>query len=228
MDPSQLPSGDPDLRFGPWCLWVLPSIKEDAPDAWVEAFAALFKTCADQVQARWPLGEGVTAHVMLGGEQENLDWNVDEDALGFQALCTHVSDEQGDYLDVAHDHRCYVNVGNHARALQANGDWDVAAALMTLPHEMAHVAIFAHASAGRTPLQVFDEDGGEIGLTGLMARIEEASVQDDLASHGPHEDEVESFAMTVLDRYKTQPGVDLASLQPPPTPAPVRKRWFQR
>lgn len=228
MDPSELPPGNPHLRHGPWCLWILPSAQEGAPAAWSEAFAALFPASAVQVQDRWPLPEGVTAHVLLGGEQENLDWNVDEDALGFHALCAHVSDEQGDYLDVAHDHQCYVHVGNHPRALLANGELDVAAALMTLPHEMAHVAVFARASAGRTPLQVFDEDGGEIGLTGLLARIEEAGVQEGSVSHGPHEDEVESFALTVVSHYQTQPGVDLASLQPLPSPAPVRKRWFQR
>jgi len=227
VDPSSLPPGQPLLQHGPWRLWLAP-IPSSVPPAWVGAFQDLFAFSAEQVQARWPLPEGSVAHIVLGGEQENLDWNVDEDALGFQALCTHVTDEAGDFLDVAHDHRCYVNVGSHANALAKDPDADVASALMTLPHEMGHVAFFAQMSGGRTPLEVFDQDGGELGLTRLLAQMEESQVPDSEGSHGPLEDVVESFARSVLDAYKARPGVDLGSLLPPPPQPPVRKRWFQR
>lgn len=206
---------------------MVPCDNEASPK-WIDAFQDLFAFSAEQVQARWPLPEDCVAHVVLGGEQENLDWNVDEDALGFHALCRHVVDEAGGFLDVAHDHRCYVNVGSHINALAKDPDADVASVLMTLPHEMGCVALFAQMSEGRPPLEVFDQDGGEIGLTRLLAQLEESQVPDGEDSHGPLEDVVESFARSVLDAYQARPGVDLGSLLPPSPQPPVRKRWFQR
>lgn len=228
MASPTLPPGDPLLQFGPWRLWLAPP-SASVPTKWIAAFQDLFLFSAEQVQARWPMPEGTVAHVVLGGAQENRDWKVDEDALGFQALCTHVIADSGDFLEAAQDHRCYVNVCNHVQSLGQASTADVASALMTLPHEMGSVAFFAQMSEGRTPWEVFDQDGGEIGLTGLLARMEEAQVPDSEDSPGAVEGVVESFARSVLDAYQTRPGVNLSALLPPsPPPAPARKRWFQR
>lgn len=230
MIASSLPVGTTSHSRNPWQLWLVPSSDALSPvsRAWVDAFCALFPRCVDNIQARWPLPEGVTAHVVLGGESENRAWHVDEDALGFHALCVPVSSEEGDALSVAPDHRCYVNVGNHPHALKGRGALTVEDALMTLPYEMANLAIFARATDGRTPAQVFEADGGELGLTRLLARIEESHCSDESPPHAHQENPVDVFASRVVQQSIAMAVVDVSALRPAAPQAPARKRWFGR
>ncbi len=232
MDFTALPEGQPTTSIGGWNLWVLPTVDTSwAPvGAWQGAFVDLFKAAVAAVEDQWPLPEGVHAHVMLGGEQDALDWGVDGDALGFHALCSRQYDEESDedFLDLPDDHRCYINVVQHAKAVadDVNDEASRLAALMTLPHEMGHLALFAIESGGRSPLAVFDQEGGEVGITNLLARIEEASHADLDSAHGQAEDLVETFASEVVDRWMELPASTTLVAQLKPF-KPSRRRSFR-
>jgi len=230
MTSSALPDGSPARVLGAWRLWLLPSSQEGNSRLvpWQEAFRALFEKSVESVESQWPLPGGVTAHVLLGGASENQAWNVDEDALGFQALCSHVFAEEGDVLNVAADHRCYVNVPSHATAVEGKGSLSIEAALATLPSEMARLALFAQHSCGRTPREVFDEDGGEIGLTSLLARIEEASWAEGETPSTPSEEAVEKLASEIVAPFVIGLGDSVERLRAPPSTLPARKGWFRR
>lgn len=212
MDPSDLPAGSPLLSVGPWHLWAAAAGDTDPrTHAWLKAFEHLFPACAAALQARWRLPEGVGAHVVLAGAQINRDWNVSPKALGFHAVAARVEEGDESWLDLPDHHQCYVNLPNHVRVLDNSLDDEASrlAGLMTLPHEMAHVALFARAAGGRTPLEVFDEDGGETGLRALLAHVEaqaHTAAGPQATHHGHHEDEAEAFAGQVVDAWAAAGG----------------------
>lgn len=211
-EPSDLDLPDTVLaRHGAWTLRA--SDDDVGPDieALQAAFVALFPACVDALAERWPLPDGVEAHAVLAQEQACLDWGVDEDALGFHAVLATVQEENEDTGDIDYrlslpgDHRCYVNLAGVYLALQDNEDDQAArlSALMTLPHEMAHVALFARHTQGRSPLQVFDEDGGEAGIQDVQAAIEEIAFDENVTHH---EDAAEAFAADAVDAWILTPG----------------------
>lgn len=172
------------------------------------AFQHFFEASAVLVQARWPLPAGTVVHVVMGGDQAAIDWNGDDEALGFQALVANLVDEDSgeESLWVPDDFRCYVNLDALLRALEIDED-DVAAraaALATLPHEMAHVALLAQATQGQSPASVANEKGIEI-LSELIAQAEaDAFSAGHDGARGAAEDQAETFAGEAVDQWLAQ------------------------
>lgn len=173
-------------------------------------FIQMFPACADAVQKQFPLAEGQMAYVTLGDDQENLDWEVDTDALGFHAIWAQkVDDDTGEeYLDINEHNEAVINLAGLARTIAQDGadEASIEAALVTMPHEMIHVMAFLAASKGLTPLEVFDHnDGGEMAVKAVQVAVE-GDAHGRGAEHGSHghaEDEAETFGCEFVDRWAT-------------------------
>lgn len=185
----------------------------DALTLWRQAFESLFQVSAHALQERWPLPRGVEAFAILSGDKTSLAWNGDSDAMGFHAMIAQVQDEDDGeyYLDIPDDHRCYVNLRAHDRECREDipDESSVLAALATLPHEMAHVALFARHTKGKTPLEVFDEGGGEGALIRISRALEREAVDQSghASKYGGNEDIVENFATDLVSQWHASPHV---------------------
>ena len=171
-------------RIGPWVLSGTPS---SAPAGWVEAFRDLFEESAQALEKKWPLPSGVVAQVVLGDQGDCRAWGVDEEALGFHAVCA-TSSMEGDFsVALPDDHRCYINLSAHQALIdqsQEDSEIDRLSALMTLPHEMARLAWFVRHAQGQTPHQVAESGGGEHAVFALQAELEEQEGPDAIAGEG--------------------------------------------
>lgn len=237
--PAEFPSSDNLLlEHGSWRLY------RDPQEALTPAAAFLHQTLmetfpfvVDRLQATWPLPHGIEALVILGGDQTALDWSSDGDGdtLGFHALLAPGEDDEGEFLDVAEDHRCYLNLEAIARALDDDHDGDYyLSALATLPHEMAHVALFARHTLGATPLEVFDGAAdGQGALQKVLNEMEEGDTAEmvdaslNVSHWGASEDIVEAFGLATMDAWNKLGG--LRSLAAPAGVADTtRSKPFRR
>jgi hypothetical protein len=226
--PFSLPEEGPTQIVGPWSLYRAPDSFSDQLQPLTQAFEAAFEYVATTLQSKWPLPEGVNGIVILSSEQCAVDWGVDEDALGFHAQAARGQDEEtGEhYLDVAEDHRCYINLTGIARALIDDEDDYRVSALATLPHEMAHVALFARHTNGLTPLEVFDAaEDGEAALLQALDMMEEKALIEivEASHHGASEDIVETFGLDVMYQWANTDHQAKPLIDAIPTTAPARK-----
>lgn len=202
----ELPEQPPVLVVGPWSLYNAYDGEPDARvDGMIAAMIQAFPHFIGSIQDKMPLPEGVEASVILAGEQAALDWNGSEEALGFQAIMAEGTDPStgDDFVDLPDDHRCYLNL----TALIASSEEDEddratrMAAMVTLPFQIAQVALFANATEGRTPLEIYD-DGEHEALSEIMAQVQEMAVE--LAEAGTFdlaEDSIEKFARAEVDSW---------------------------
>ena len=188
--------------------WTLRCTEEARLDfgAWKKCFTSLFVTAVDQIQEKWPLPNGIEGHVILSGPQANLDWGVEEESMGFHALGATVNIDNNLEYVIPEDHRCYINLQAHQLLLDGDED-DIhsrLACLITLPHEMAHVALFSRHTEGKTPLEGFDEWGSIDCFEEINDEISN-SLPQSTSQHGPHEDMVENFGSSVVDLWYKNP-----------------------
>ncbi len=140
-------------------------------------------------------GKDVVIEVVLGGDAEAAEYDVDRDALGFFAVASggrrdydvETDDEAGIaesetfvlWQEVCDGFQAHVNVRRCAALLA--GRWssmddleracDLEGVVVTVPHEVLHAAAWVRASGGRTPGEVYDAEDGIVGLR----RMQEAS-----------------------------------------------------
>jgi hypothetical protein len=131
--------------------------------------------------AVWP---DVEVQVVLGGAEECAFWNVDQRALGFHAIAARKSEGDVDFFEVNEYHEIHLNIESGTQiiaSIVANSssdrdtEIDVASLLVTAPHELLHLTEWLRAAGGRTPLQVFDQDEGEIGIRRVQQGIKPRS-----------------------------------------------------
>lgn len=236
LDQSQAPDfitirfDEPLRQVGPWLLVDSGDDTQSFP-LWREAFESLFEFVAAEIQSNWPVPQGTVAHAVLSGDRTSQAWNNSAEALGFHAILAREWEGDEEFLDVPDAHFCHVNVSAHQRACQAdlNDAASVLAGLTTLPHEMAHVALFARQTQGKTPLEVFDEGGGEHVLAKILKSLENQAVEEtgSPSAYGGNEDMVEHYASLLVDRWHAQvPGAKamVNQLVDSLAPKPARKR----
>lgn len=147
--------------------------------------------------------------VTLGGAAECDQWDVRKDALGFHAVASGLrydTDEDcidgvNGWYDVNEKNEAVVNIDAavelYCQQDEEDDDSFWISMIVTPVHEIMHVAEFLDRSRGRTPVEVFDEDGGEYGLRTIL----------DLDDCGT-EDRVESLSLRIAERlYAGMPGV---------------------
>lgn len=138
-------------------------------------------------------------HVVLGGEDEADHWGADGDALGFFAVTTPKRiDDNGEYIDVNERLEVHLNL-DHAMDLFANAPKDelhieLESWLVTLPHELLHVADWMKATEGKTPLQLYDDEKGEIDVARILNSINRSYEDAGLDA----EDEIDEIAMRIM------------------------------
>lgn len=218
FDPTAPPTGTPLLTVGAWSLWQRNEhTPQPATEHFIALVEALFPHVVAEIQGHGPLPDGVQGHVFLAGEQSCLDWNVDEAALGFQGIMANDTGDGDPAASFPDDHRCYLNLDALVQAAQDDGNdaFSWASSLVTLPHEMAHVTLFARHTKGKTPRQIHDERGID-GVLGVQLLLEEEAHQVDEHSA---EDLVERWADECVCRWK-------GAITPwaPPAPMPERTR----
>jgi hypothetical protein len=151
-------------------------------------------------------GQDVEVHVCIGDARHCQNWRVDADAEGFFAVACR----KGREFEIAEHLEVYINLDMALKALQPTTGckfsfWDqmseserlgeLQAWLMTIPHEILHALEWHKQTGGLTPLQVFDQGDGEIGLLRVQRAIE-ARIQNE---HGQgQEDRVESLAYSIM------------------------------
>ncbi len=148
--------------------------------------------------AGWP---DVTVRVMLGGAEECRFWKVTEQCLGFHAVAAlNVDDDGDDWYEVNEFIEVHLNLDSGLRELAS--DWpaqseldrecELEALLATAPHEILHAVDWLRETGGRTPLEVFDQEDGEIALRRVCDRLEDG---------GAAEDRVEGEAREIAMRF---------------------------
>lgn len=176
--------------------------------ALAKVFIDLFPAAVAATSKLHCLAEGSSAYVILGGEHECADWGMSKLPLGFHAvLSDRREDEETDeeYFDVNERNEAVINLEALAHTIAEDGA-DLAsleAGLVTMPHEMAHIAAWLIASQGRTPLQVFDDEGGEWEVKKMLDQIEKDAHGRgaETGLHGHSEDEAETFGRDVVDNW---------------------------
>ncbi|MGY3582294.1 hypothetical protein ACVIGB_000781 [Bradyrhizobium sp. USDA 4341] len=150
----------------------------------------------------WP---DIEVQVVLGGADECAFWNVDQRALGFHAIAALKSEDDDEFFEVNENHEIHLNVESGTQVVASivatpssdrDIEIDLASLLVTAPHELLHLREWLQAARGRTPLQVFDQDEGEIGVRRIQQGIEPSS--------GVAEDRVEKEARDIV--WRMMPG----------------------
>lgn len=146
----------------------------------------------------WP---NTTVRVVLGGPEQCRAWNVASSALGFHAIAARKAEGE---LVVNGHHEIHLNIEAGTKAITAvmsgagedrTKEIELASLLVTAPQELLHVVEWLKAAGGRTPQQVFDQDGGEGGLRQIKAAVEAKSLA---ANH------LETTAMDIV--WRIMPG----------------------
>jgi hypothetical protein len=159
------------------------------------AFAELCRRALKAAAAYPPLIAMLAGHAKVhvtfaDGETSRL-WGVPGDALGFFAVMRHDGFEEtgeGDvveYFDVNERVEAVVDVEAAERAFlseEFDDELDFESSLVSLAstaiHEVLHACDWIKASGGRTPLEVFDEDGGEDAVRAILEREGGKAVED--------------------------------------------------
>lgn len=197
---------EPILVCGPWHL--VPGKEWDRLDArtrsLVDLFVELFPSAVAAMEKLPPLPEGHAAYVTLGTDEECYEWEMEDNAIGFQAIAARKNEGDEDFWIVNEHSEAVINLSASVRVLSTECDCHaVNATLVTMPHLMARVATWLHASAGRTPLQVFDEGDGELALRAVSRAVAvDAQKRGAQVGHlGDPSDEAEQFGRDLLDRW---------------------------
>ena len=108
--------------------------------------------------------------MVLGGNQQALDWDVEGEVLGFHAVMSNARFEDDDvWYEVNERVEVHVNVANLAKLAQDADLEDMVSLLATVPHELLHACDWLRATGGRTPIQVYDEGhGGTIAIRNAL------------------------------------------------------------
>lgn len=148
-------------------------------------FADVSVACAKLPEFSGSFSRDAAVLVTLGGAVQCDRWHVRQDVLGFHAVASGTQYDTIDdeirgvngWIDVNEKNEAVVNVDaavelclEHAQHRHDEED-DVSfmiSMIVTPIHEILHVAEFLQRSRGRTPLEVFDEDDGEIGLRAIL------------------------------------------------------------
>lgn len=148
-------------------------------------FADVSMACAGLPEFNGNFSQDAAVLVTLGGADQSDRWHVRQDALGFHAVASGTQYDTLDdeiqgvngWIDVNEKNEAVVNVSaavelclEHAQHRHDEED-DVSfmiSMIVTPIHEILHVAEFLQRSQGRTPLEVFDEEQGEIGLRAIL------------------------------------------------------------
>jgi hypothetical protein len=166
-------------------------------------FEMVSRECASMAQIHSRVSPETEVIVTIGGSSDCEKWDVRPDALGFHAVASatrYDTDEdciQGinGWLDVNENNEVVINVDaavelcvEHAQHSRNElDDISFMISMMTTPiHELMHMIEFLERSGGRTPVEVFDEDKGELGLRAIL--------NDEHA-----EDRVESIALSIAE-----------------------------
>ena len=196
---------EPLKQAGPWLLVDNGDDTQSFP-LWRQAFESVFEFAALEIQEKWPLPADIQAHAVLSGDRTSQAWNGDSKAMGFHAILARKWEGDDEFLDLPEFHLCHVNLSAHQREAEDdfNDEAAVLAGLTTLPHEMVHVALFARHTNGKTPLQVFDEGGGEHALAQVLKELEKQAIEEtgSASRYGGNEDVVEQFASRLVDRWR--------------------------
>jgi hypothetical protein len=143
--------------------------------------ALLFRLEGEPEFAIWP---DIEVQIVLGGADECAFWNVDQGALGFHAIAALKSEGDDEFFEVNENHEVHLNIESGTQVIASimpnspsdrDIEIDTASLLVTAPHELLHLAEWLEAARGRTPLQVFDQDEGEIGIRRIQQGIEPGS-----------------------------------------------------
>lgn len=176
-----------------------------------QLFIDFFPHAAASLAQTMPLPKGCTGVVVLGGSDEADDWNVSESAIGFHAVLARVpAEDEGDEdeYDINEHNMAVVVLDTLFETMREDivDNSAMVSALMTMPHEMAHVVAWLVASNGRTPLEVFDQGEGELAIKAMLEKIEgQAHGRGaDEGTHGHAEDEAEEVARTIAESFALQ------------------------
>ena len=136
----------------------------------------------------------MTIDVLFGDAADMEDHDAaDAGALGLYYVA-QACPEDGEY-DICGHFLCIVDVPANLATIRDNltDAASIQAAAVTAPHEIIHAVQFALQTGGRTPIQVFDEDGEDAFFELARRR------RDDAGS----EDEAERLARASTDHLST-------------------------
>jgi hypothetical protein len=146
-------------------------------------------------------GRATEIDVVLCGARSCRRWDVGADALGFHALSTRKRRDRrtGEaYFDINDRHQVFVNLATAPALLPdpADGGFrhDLAAWLVTVPHEVLHALEWIEETGGLTADELFLANPDEewpIPMARALRAIE--------ARTGGHEDKVEREARRIVD-----------------------------
>ncbi|MFK4706175.1 hypothetical protein ABIC83_003014 [Roseateles asaccharophilus] len=172
-------------------------------------FEAFFPYVVERLHTLMPLQGASPAYVVLGGRQHCHQWGVNPaKAVGFHAVASgpHEDEEGGeDYFEVNEHLLCVVNIETTWQEIRNSPGDELEAALVTMPHEMAHVVAWTLASQGRSPLQVFDDGGGIHAVKAMLEAVEEGAGHRGAENGrwGHAEDEVEELGRLIAHEWVT-------------------------
>lgn len=180
----------------------------DARDLLAEICSAF----ADRValEPELAVAADVAVRLVLGGNEEAEQWDVAAGHVGFFAVISaRRADGEGDWseadehwFDVNEHLEAHVNLDAGLAVLEEDcSDMaDLAASLeawlVTVPHELLHIADWVRETGGRTPLQVFDQGDGELAISRVLRSIENSHE----ANGSMAEDAVEAAARAMTAR----------------------------
>jgi len=151
------------------------------------ANAALARICEDflpKALAASPrladMAKGTDVHVVLSGDEEAGHWGVDGDAVGYFAVMSpRRIDEDGQWFDVNERFEVHLNMEVALPLLAEHGrdgvEQEIEAWLVTIPHELLHVADWIDTTGGLTPVEVFDSGKGDLAIGDVFGRMEAAA-----------------------------------------------------
>lgn len=206
--------------------------RSEIADALASLFSSVVHLAVERPEITRPSGNGLDVIVTLGGYGDCKKWDVGLSALGFQAVSSMMhfdldddGEEVGDgWFDVNEQNEIVVNVEmaemvcvEHSMGISAEvDDIDFMTSLIVTPiHELIHIADWFDKSGGRTPLQIFDEERGEVTLAKMVEdtdettedRIETQSLmiaEELVVSYPSLRDEI-SHVLTLLPRKTIEP-----------------------
>ena len=201
--------------------WTLVLDEDATPTPATKALAdlmqAVFPLAVERVNAEFPNTPLNGAVVLLAHKGYAEDWDV-HDAVGFQAVASEVQTDEPGVTDwnVSELNLALVVLVALVDNLDIGDDADLASAVTTLGHEMAHVAEWMVASGGQTPLEVFDRQppgSHQIARVQRKADSLDHVAQNKFSAWGAAEDRAETLGSNIVDDWLAKNGTKSAAWQ---------------